>query len=136
MPNNAELLSRVPLFSSVSKKDLRSLEKASHEATYEPGTNLASQDEMGTMFFVVADGEADVTVGGEKRRRLGPGDYFGEMALVTRSPRSADVVAVSKLRCLVFTQWTFRPFLKDHPDVAWALLEALVSRLREVEKSA
>ncbi|MGH9298837.1 MAG: cyclic nucleotide-binding domain-containing protein, partial [Acidimicrobiales bacterium] len=87
MPDHAEVLSKVPLFSMVSKKDLKALVKAGHEVSYEPGTSLASTDEMGTMFFVVLDGEAEVTVSGEARRRLGPGEYFGEMAIIDRSQR-------------------------------------------------
>lgn len=133
MADPVELLSKVPLFATVSKKDLRALASAAHDVTYEPGAHLASQDEIGMMFFVVAEGEADVAVGGEARRRLREGDYFGEMSVIDRSPASADVVAATKLRCLVFTQWAFRPFLRKHPDVAWGLLEVLVRRLREVE---
>jgi CRP-like cAMP-binding protein len=133
MPDPVELLSKVPLFETVSKKDMRALANAAHDVTYEPGKHVASQDELGMMFFVVVEGEADVTVGGKERRRLKQGDYFGEMSVIDRSPASADVVAATKLRCLVFTQWTFRPFLKKHPDVAWGLLEVLVRRLREVE---
>ncbi|MGH9107697.1 MAG: cyclic nucleotide-binding domain-containing protein [Acidimicrobiales bacterium] len=129
-------MSRVPLFASVSKRDIRSLAKAAHDMSFEPGSHITSQDEMGVTFFVVLEGEADVTVSGQARRRLGPGDYFGEMSIIDRSPRSADVMAVSKLRCLVFTQWDFRPFLKEHPDVAWALLEVLVRRIRDVERAA
>ena len=100
-----------------------------------PGRVLASQDDIGVTFFAVIDGEADVVLNGKPIKRLGPGDYFGEMSIIDRAPRSADVVAASKLHCLVFTQWEFRPFLKEHPDVAWALLEVLVARLRAAQKS-
>ena len=75
-----------------------------------------------------------MVLNGKAIKHLGPGDYFGEMSIIDRAPRSADVVAASKLRCLVFTQWEFRPFLKEHPDVAWALLEVLVARVREAER--
>lgn len=134
MADETDLLSNVPLFANLSKKDLRFLAKVAHDMTYEPGSHLTSQDEMGVTFFVVVQGEADVSVGGQSRRRLGPGDYFGEMSIIDRSPRSADVIAGPGLRCLVFTQWEFRPFLKEHPDVAWSLLEVLARRLREVER--
>lgn len=135
MPDQTELLSRVPLFATVPKKDLRVLARAAHDMTYEAGTRLASQDDIGVTFFAVIDGEADVVLNGKPIKRLGPGDYFGEMSIIDRAPRSADVVAASKLHCLVFTQWEFRPFLKEHPDVAWALLEVLVARLRAAQKS-
>jgi len=135
MPDQTELLSTIPLFASLPKKDLRSLAQSANDMTYEPGTRLASQDELGAMFFVVVSGEADVVVNGQHRKRLGPGEYFGEMSMIDRAPRSADVVAASKVALLVFTQWEFRPFLKAHPDVAWGLLEGLVKRLREVQKA-
>ena len=65
----------------------------------------------------------------------GPGDVGYLTQRGAELIRSADVVAATQLRCLVFTQWEFRPFLKSHPDVAWALLEVLVKRLREIEKA-
>lgn len=136
MPDQTELLSSVPLFSTVPKRDLRVLARAAHDMTYEAGTQLATQDDLGVTFFTVVEGEADVVLNGQVIKRLGPGDYFGEMSIIDRAPRSADVVAASKLRCLVFTQWEFRPFLKEHPDVAWALLEVLVARLREAQKDS
>ncbi|MHB1496873.1 MAG: cyclic nucleotide-binding domain-containing protein [Acidimicrobiales bacterium] len=135
MPDDTELLGRTALFAGVSKRDLQHLAKAAHHMTFEPGAHLTNEDEVGVTFFVVMKGEADVSVGGQSRRRLRAGDYFGEMSIIDRSPRSAEVVAVTELECLVFTQWEFRPFLKDHPDVAWAVLESLVKRLREVEKT-
>ena len=124
------------MFAAVPEKDLRVLARIAREMTYEAGTRLASQDELGVTFFVVLEGEAEVSVSGQERARLGPGEWFGEMSIIDRSPRSADVVAASELRCLVFTQWEFRPFLKEHPDVAWVLLEELVRRLRQVERAA
>jgi len=133
MANTTEALRKVPLFASLSDKDLRSLAEAAHELTYEAGKSLTETDELGVTFFVVLEGEAEVSVGGEPRRRLGPGEYFGEMSIIDRSPRSADVSAATTLRCLVFAQWEFRPFLREHPDLAWAILENLVKRLREVE---
>ncbi len=135
MPDDMELLGKVPLFRGVPKRDLQRLAKSAHHMTFQAGAHLTDEDQVGVTFFVVVKGEADVSVSGQPRRRLGPGDYFGEMSIIDRSPRSAEVVAATDLECLVFTQWEFRPFLKDHPDVAWAVLESLVRRLREVEKA-
>jgi CRP/FNR family transcriptional regulator, cyclic AMP receptor protein len=136
MADEIQLLNNVPLFANLSKKDLRFLANAAHDMSYEAGTRLTTQDELGVTFFVVIEGEAEVSVSGQPLKRFGPGDYFGEMSIIDRSPRSADVVALTKMRCLVFTQWDFRPFLKDHPDVAWSILEVLVRRLRQVDKAA
>lgn len=134
MADEIELLSKIPLFESVAKKDLRNLAKVATDMTYEPGTRLSAQHELGVTFFVVVEGEAEVSANGKVVARLKDGDFFGEMSIIDREPRSADVVAVTSLRCLVFTRWVFRPFLKDHPDVAWAMLEVLVRRIRELEK--
>ena len=133
MADEIELLSKIPLFESVAKKDLRTLAKVATDMTYEPGTRLSAQHELGVTFFVVIEGEAEVSANGKVVARLKDGDFFGEMSIIDREPRSADVVALTPLRCLVFTRWVFRPFLKEHPDVAWAMLEVLVRRIRALE---
>jgi len=74
-----------------------------------------------------------VTVHGNPARTLGPGDYFGEMALIDHSFRSAKITAETELRCLMFTAWVFRPFAIEHPETAWALLEMMVQRVRDAE---
>lgn len=133
MTNPSEALARVPLFSMLKRKDLRLLASDANEVQYAAGTVVADTDQIGIGFFVVVDGELSVEVGGHEVRRLGPGDYFGEMALIDRIPRSAKVTAETDARCLGFTQWVFRPFALEHPEVAWALLEVMVSRVREAE---
>jgi CRP-like cAMP-binding protein len=85
---------------------------------------------------VVIDGSLEVTVRGTPVRKLGPGDYFGEMALIDREYRSATVVAETDSRCLVFSRPVLRPFAYNHPEVAWALLELMVKRVREAEARA
>ena len=80
-----------------------------------------------------AEGEATVTVNGRTVRKLGPGDFFGEMALIDRDLRSATVTADTELRTLMLTQWVFRPFAIKHPDTIWALLELMVKRVREAQ---
>jgi CRP/FNR family cyclic AMP-dependent transcriptional regulator len=79
------------------------------------------------------EGQAAVSVHGRSARTLGPGDYFGEMALIDHSYRSATITAETELRCLMFTAWVFRPFALEHPEVAWALLELMVQRVRDAE---
>jgi CRP-like cAMP-binding protein len=72
--------------------------------------------------------------GGEAINTLGPGDWFGELALISKGPRTATVTASSELRCRALASWEFRPFLQEHADVTWAMLETLVERLRAAEK--
>lgn len=74
-----------------------------------------------------------MSVRGRPVRTLGPGDYFGEMALIDRSYRSATITAETELRCLMFVAWVFRPFAVEHPESAWALLEMMVQRVRDAE---
>jgi CRP-like cAMP-binding protein len=129
-----DLLGSVPLFSKLSRRDLGRLVKAGHDQSYPAGTELITHDEKGITFFVIAEGEARIELGGKEVRKVGPGDYFGEMALIDGAPRSGTVTAETDVRCFVITQWHFRPFATEHPDVAWALLEAMVKRVRDATK--
>jgi CRP/FNR family transcriptional regulator, cyclic AMP receptor protein len=117
----------------LSKKDLSKLANNAHERTFPVGTALTEQDETGVTFGVIMEGQAAVSVHGRPARMLGPGDYFGEMALIDHSYRSATITAETELRCLLFTAWVFRPFALEHPETAWALLEMMVQRVREAE---
>jgi CRP/FNR family cyclic AMP-dependent transcriptional regulator len=133
MSLSAENLKKVPLFRDLSSRDLKQLAGAMNERTYAAGRELTTEGESGLGFFVVAEGTATVSVDGQTRRTLGPGDHFGEMALIDGGRRSAQVTAETELTCYGMTAWNFKPFLKDHPDLVWALLQTLVARLREAE---
>jgi CRP/FNR family cyclic AMP-dependent transcriptional regulator len=133
MTTSEEVLAKVPLFSMLSKKDLARLASNAHDRSFPAGAVLTEQDETGVTFGVIVDGQAAVDVHGKAARPLGPGDYFGEMALIDHSYRSATVTAATDLRCLLFTAWVFRPFAMEHPETAWALLEAMVQRVRDAE---
>ena len=128
-------LSAIPLFRNLSRKDMTRLVKSGHHKTYDAGTTLTTQDESGVCFFVITEGEARVERNGKEVRRLGPGQYFGEMALIDRSTRTASVIAVTELKCFAMAQWEFRAFVMEQPDVAWTMLEAMVKRVREAESS-
>jgi CRP/FNR family transcriptional regulator len=133
MADTTESLSRVPLFSGVGKKELKRLAARMQERTFPEGHVIAEEGQSGVGFFLIEDGNATVSVGGETRRDLGPGDWFGEIALIDEGPRSATVTAATDLRCRGMSAWEFRPFVQEHPEVAWPLLQALVGRLRESE---
>jgi CRP/FNR family transcriptional regulator, cyclic AMP receptor protein len=133
MTTPQEVLAKVPLFSMLSKKELTRLANNAHERTFPAGAVLTEEDETGATFGVIAEGQAAVSVHGRPARTLGPGDYFGEMALIDHSYRSATITAETELRCLLFTAWVFRPFALEHPETAWALLEMMVQRVREAE---
>jgi CRP/FNR family transcriptional regulator, cyclic AMP receptor protein len=127
------VLAQVPLFSMLSKKELTNLMRNAHDRTLPKGTVLTEEKELGVTFGVIVDGQAAVTVHGKAARTLGPGDYFGEMALIDHSFRSATIIAETELRVLLFTAWVFRPFALQHPETAWALLELMVQRVRDAE---
>ncbi|HUC05146.1 MAG TPA: cyclic nucleotide-binding domain-containing protein [Acidimicrobiales bacterium] len=133
MRSREEVLAGVPLFSMLKPKELKRLAAEAHDMAYPAGKSLTQTDELGATFFVVAEGALEVSVGGTPVRTLGPGDYFGEMALIDHQARSATIVATTECRCLVFSGWVFRPFALEHPEVAWALLERMVARVREAE---
>ena len=136
MSSTSEVLAKVPLFSGLNRKAMRELESAAREVRFGPGTVVTESGQIGAGFFVVKEGELVVRVNGRDVRKLGPGDYFGEMALIDRDVRSAEVVAIGDVTCLGFVAWAFRPFAAAHPDVAWALLEAMVKRVRDAEERA
>jgi CRP-like cAMP-binding protein len=136
MADVEQTLAQVPLFAGVKPKDLKRLEKRMQERSFNEGDEIITQGESGIGFFVIEHGNATVTVGGNIVRTLGPGEHFGEVALIDSGPRSATVVATTDLRCRGMSAWEFKPFVEEHPDVAWALLETLVGRLREAEETS
>jgi CRP-like cAMP-binding protein len=125
-------LRKVPFLSSVADRDLARLAGSMGERTLSAGKEIVSQGQGGIAFFVVLEGEAAVTIDGAERRILRDGDYFGEIALIAKDPpRTATVTASTELRVATLTSWNFRPFVHEHPEVAWALLEILAQRIAE-----
>ena len=131
-----EALRQVPLFSNLDEKDLDQLSRQMHERRFPEGAEVTIEGATGAGFFVIAEGNADVSIGGQHRTTLGPGDHFGEVALIDDGVRSASIMAATDLLCYGLTPWEFRPFVEDHPQVAWALLETLARRARESSASA
>lgn len=136
MADVAEAIQGVPLFAGLPRKELERVAENLAERTFAAGDTIASEGESGVGFFVIESGSAIVSQGGETIRTLGPGDYFGEVALIDKGPRSATVVAESDLRCHGMTAWEFRPLVQTHPEIAWPMLEALAAKLREAEARA
>lgn len=120
-----ELLKRVPLFKGLDDKHIDTLSRTFTDRTFKAGQEITSEGGGGVGFFVIEDGEATVTVGGDERRKLGPGDYFGEVALLNDSARTATIKADSDLRCYGMTSWEFRPLVETHGSIAWKLLQAM-----------
>jgi CRP-like cAMP-binding protein len=131
MPAPPELLDGIPLFSGLSRQERAAIADSMKSRSLEAGETIAVEGEQGVGFFVIESGTARVTVGGETRRSLGPGDYFGEVALITRAARSATVTAETAVRCYGMTSWEFRPIVQNNASVAWSLLETLAKMLSD-----
>jgi CRP-like cAMP-binding protein len=125
-------LQRIPLFSDLNQRQLRRIARDVKERNFNEGTSIVEQGEMsGIGFFLIVEGEAGVVVDGRRVARLGPGDHFGELALIAESTRTATVTALTPLRCLELTAWDFREVAKEHPDITWKLLQHVVAVLLE-----
>jgi len=133
VPLDAGVLKQVPLFSSLSDDDLDTLVPAFNELSFAPGHVITREGAPGFGFFVIESGTAMVTVRGEERRTLGPGSYFGEIALLDPGPRAATVTAETNLTGHTLSGLEFRPLVKEHPDLAWALLQGLWHMLGQNE---
>src|SRR5918912_1622939 len=124
-----ELIRNVPLFARLSKKGLREVASIADEIDFPPGKVLAEQGARGREFVVILEGAADVNQDGRRLNTLGKGDFFGEIALVTKQPRTATVTSTAPMRALVITDRDFLALLKRSPEVGQGVVEALAERL-------
>ncbi len=125
------LLERVPIFQGLDQRELEQIAASMKDRTFRAGDTVTAEGRGGIGFFVIEDGEARVTIGGKERRRLGPGDYFGEVALLTDSPRTATITAETDLRCYGMTSWDFKPLVEGHSSIAWKLLQAMAKKYQD-----
>jgi CRP-like cAMP-binding protein len=125
-----EVLGKVPLLSGLDRRALEAFARTLKQRTFRAGQVALGEGESGVGFFIVLDGTASVTIGGQPVRRLGPGDWFGEIALLTAdSVRTATVTAETEMSCVGLTEWEFKPFLAEHPDVAWQIMVTMAHRI-------
>lgn len=129
-----ERLAAVPLFSDLSKRDLGRILENSKETTHTAGQTVVTEGHEGAGFHMILDGTAKVVRGGRKAATLGPGEYFGEMALLDGGRRTATVEAETDLITLYIAQWGFKPLVRDNPQMAWKIVVHLTKRLREEQK--
>ena len=124
-----DTLKKVPLFEGLDDEYLESIARCMTERRFKAGDTLIKQGASGVGFFVIEDGTADVTVDGEARGSVGPGDYFGEIALLTDSDRTATLTATTDMLTYGLTSWDFKPVVESNPDLAWKLLTAMAAKL-------
>lgn len=126
-------LGSVPLFSSCTTRDLQKIAKASDEIAIDEGKVLVEQDAVGHEFFVIVEGTAQVSRNGHDVATMGPGDYFGELALFDGGPRTATVTATSAMKVLVLGQREFAGLLDEVPGLTHKVLATLAARIRELD---
>jgi CRP-like cAMP-binding protein len=131
-----EALKRAPLFEGLSRKELALLASVTDDLAVEPGTVLCREGRIGSEFFVIVDGDADVTQGGKRIATLSGGEFVGEIALLTSAKRTATVTATTPLRCFVLTQSAFRRVVADNPTVQVKVMKSLGDRVARDDASA
>jgi CRP-like cAMP-binding protein len=124
-----DLIKHVPLFSGCSKKELGQVARVADEIDFRAGKTLIKEGTAGREFFVLVDGSAEIRRRGRKIDSAGPGDFFGEMALLSDQPRNATVVTTSPVDALVVTARNFRALIADHPLIALKVMRAVADRL-------
>jgi CPA2 family monovalent cation:H+ antiporter-2 len=126
----AETLARLSLFADLTPAQLEEVEHRFEEEVFPEGARVLRKGLRGSGLFVILEGEAAIEIDGTERARFGPGEFFGEISVLTGDPPNADVVAATMLRCLVIPGPEFQPFLVQHPRVLYRMLQAEARRLR------
>jgi CRP/FNR family transcriptional regulator, cyclic AMP receptor protein len=133
MALDPSLFKKVSLFTGLEDKEAKELASLFKERGFKAGEVMAEEGKHGVGFFVIESGSAKVTVQGEERTTLGPGSYFGEVALIHDGPRTGTVTADSDVKAHVLVAWDFRAIVKEDPDLAWGLLRGVAQMLRARE---
>src|SRR5262249_30346232 len=124
-----ELLKHVPLFAGCSKKELEQIAIVADELDFKPGKALIREGSPGREFFVLIEGTVEVTREGKRIDTSGPGEFFGEMALLTDQPRNASVTTTSDVDALILTARSFRSLIEHNPLIALKVMRAVADRL-------
>ncbi|MDP8959161.1 MAG: cyclic nucleotide-binding domain-containing protein [Actinomycetota bacterium] len=130
-----ELLTGCPLFSRLKRRQLQALVSSAKQREFESGAAIVKEGDSGLGFYLILSGRVEVRKGPRRLRELGPGDFFGEMALLDGAPRSADVVAMEPTECLILTSWELHGVISTHPSVAVEMLGEVARRLRDTDRS-
>jgi len=126
-------LKAAKIFEGLPDSEIRSIAKQMKTVVHPAGHEIVVRGEGGVGFMVITDGAVKVDTVQGKSRSLGPGDSFGEMALLDHEGRSATITAVSDVTLATIPEWNFKPFLKEHPEVAYRLMQTLSHRVRQAE---
>ena len=135
MAGNETLLAKVPLFQGLSKKELRSVARECEEETFNAGQDIVAAGKAGGRFYLIIDGQAKVVSGNRTKASLGPGDFFGEISIIDKGPRTATVTAVGYVRALSIASWNFLSVMEENFSIARKIMQTLCGRIRENDKS-
>ena len=127
---DADRILAQPLFSSLTRADADEFARYCEVRHVEPGHPVFTQGGLAVAFFVIESGEAEAVADGHALRRMGPGDWFGEIAIVEQSPRTATVSATSSLTVIAMTAFEFRRLEAEHPDIAETITQRMNERLQ------
>jgi CRP-like cAMP-binding protein len=129
---------RVPLFADLSPRDIKQVAAMAEEVSFSHGDLIVRQGEVGDVMFIIASGEVSIISNQNQKEvelaRRKSGEYVGEMALISKEPRSATVTAVGEVRTLAINQKSFESLLRDRPDVSLAVIQVLCERLKEADQ--
>jgi CRP/FNR family transcriptional regulator, cyclic AMP receptor protein len=126
-----DALQRVPLFADLNQREVKQIARLFKKRTFPAGETVVQEGSGGAAFYVIESGEATVFVAGKEYSTLGPGDYFGEIALIDEGARLATITAASELGCYGVTFWDFRPLVEANGVIGWKLLQSLARMYRE-----
>ena len=126
-------IKQAKLFQGLPDSEVRSIEKQLQVVKHPAGHDIVVRGEGGVGFMIITDGTVTVNTASGRKRKLGPGDSFGEMALLDQEGRSATVKADTDVTLATIPEWNFKPFLHEHPEVAYRLLQTLSRRIRQAE---
>jgi len=130
----AAMLQNVPIFSGMSKKELKTMAHSFVERSYDTGKVIEREGEKGVSFYLIVDGSVDVRKGEKSIAKLSKGQFFGELSLLDKQPRSASIEALEPTRCLIMTSWVWSGFLETQPKLAVPVMRELARRLREADQ--
>ena len=136
MPIPLDLLRNVDLFEELSKKEIERLAKSFRESRFAAGETIAAEGTRGVGFFIIGEGTVQYSVRGEEVGQGGPGDYFGEIALIDDGPRTATVMAGTDVTAYGLASWEFQPLVEENAALAWELLQGMAKRLRAANQDA
>ena len=128
-----EQLSKVWIFSQLEKDDVARIARTVVARSYPKGAQIVKEGEQAVAFYVIITGKVEIRKGSDPINTLGPGESFGEMALLDGFPRAVSVWAIEDTECLVMTRWDFTAELRTSPSIALAMLPVMSKRIRELE---